>query len=99
MKENKVFVGFSEGKMGGFKPTFKVERGEVKPHYDVRIDPFAPKRTLAGPCSESRCGWIDLDVTQHERSPAWCDRVLWRSHPGFEVKQTSLGSSEAIITR
>jgi len=32
------------------------------------------------------------------RSPAWCDRILWRSVPGFPIKQKYLSSIEAITT-
>jgi len=33
-----------------------------------------------------------------QRSPAWCDRILWRSFDGFEVKQTAFKSVEEIMT-
>lgn len=39
MKAGRVFAGFQEGKMGTFKPTFKVQRKEPKIAYDVR-SPF-----------------------------------------------------------
>eukprot|EP00456_Euglypha_rotunda_P028891 TRINITY_DN22745_c0_g1_i4.p1 TRINITY_DN22745_c0_g1~~TRINITY_DN22745_c0_g1_i4.p1 ORF type:complete len:292 (-),score=43.92 TRINITY_DN22745_c0_g1_i4:9-884(-) len=33
-----------------------------------------------------------------ERSPAWCDRILWRSFEGYVADQTSYNSCEQITT-
>jgi endonuclease/exonuclease/phosphatase family metal-dependent hydrolase len=33
-----------------------------------------------------------------KRSPAWTDRILWRSFPGFVAKQTSLKSCDELTT-
>jgi len=33
-----------------------------------------------------------------KRSPAWCDRILWRSFQGFEVKQIAYNSAMDIAT-
>jgi len=66
MKEEHVFIGFSEGKYD-FPPTFKVVR-EKELEYD------------------------------EERSPAWCDRILWKSLPPHTVRQVALGCSSAITT-
>jgi hypothetical protein len=33
-----------------------------------------------------------------ERSPAWCDRVLWKSMPGYELKQIAYNSAESVTT-
>src|SRR5688572_10067344 len=104
MKAGRVFNGWQEGKMpAGFKPTFKVERGEVNIKYDVQL-------TLP---------ILFYAFEQHERSPAYTDRVLWRSLPGnalslscaisstlvrsragFEngLRHTGLGSGELVLT-
>jgi hypothetical protein len=37
-------------------------------------------------------------VYNPQRSPAWCDRVLWKSIAGFPCRQLTLGSCEAIST-
>jgi len=67
-KSGRAFYGYSEGVPWRFRPTFKVERGQVRPTYDKK------------------------------RSPAWCDRVLWKSLPGYEVKQLSYNSAESVTT-
>jgi len=33
-----------------------------------------------------------------KRSPAWCDRILWRSFPGYHVEQTAFQSAPRIAT-
>jgi len=35
---------------------------------------------------------------EESRSPAWCDRILWRSFQGFEVKQLAYNSAPQIAT-
>jgi len=67
-KSGRAFYGYSEGTPWRFRPTFKVERGQVVPVYDKK------------------------------RSPAWCDRVLWNSMEGYEVKQLAYNSAESITT-
>jgi len=34
----------------------------------------------------------------NKRSPAWCDRVLWRSLPGHDLKQQAFNSTESVTT-
>lgn len=33
-----------------------------------------------------------------QRSPAWCDRILWRTYPSYDIKQLELGSVEEFKT-
>eukprot|EP00457_Paulinella_chromatophora_P001592 gb/GEZN01001594.1/.p1 GENE.gb/GEZN01001594.1/~~gb/GEZN01001594.1/.p1 ORF type:complete len:335 (+),score=65.69 gb/GEZN01001594.1/:1928-2932(+) len=33
-----------------------------------------------------------------KRSPAWCDRILWKSIPGYPIKQVELNSRMAVAT-
>jgi hypothetical protein len=42
-------------------------------------------------------GTEDLEYNA-KRSPAWTDRILWRSFPGFVAKQTELRSSLDVTT-
>jgi len=41
---------------------------------------------------------ISPTVYNAKRAPAWCDRILWRSFPGFRISQTSLSSLEEVVT-
>ena len=67
MAAQRAFLGFSEGPMWSFEPTFKLKRA-------------------AG-----------LAYTA-QRSPAWCDRILLRSVPGFAIAQRGLGAPPSIHT-
>lgn len=33
-----------------------------------------------------------------QRSPAWCDRILWRTYPSYDIKQLELASVEKFTT-
>jgi hypothetical protein len=39
-----------------------------------------------------------VDEYNEARSPAYCDRILWKSFPGHTVQQTAFGSVPAIVT-
>jgi hypothetical protein len=55
-----------------------------------------------GKCYDFRPTFKVLRQSEHgytpQRSPAWCDRILWKSVHGFGVKQTEFKAAESIIT-
>ncbi len=85
-----MFFGFKEAQPK-FPPTFKVERHEKGFKYKVRAppSPTQPRACLllrhgaAAASRRTRPGLWSLTVAraQDQRSPAWCDRILWKSMP------------------
>ena len=65
MAAGNVFEGFNEGRLL-FAPTFKVVKRD---HLCADNEPVAL----------NEAGWLDSCEYQKKRTPAYCDRVLWRS--------------------
>jgi len=93
MKDKKVFFEWTEGDFGKHRPTFKVYK-------DVAAVEKEHKKEESGKKATERYEQKVLKEVQYnsQRSPAWCDRILWRSIkvPGVGLKQTSLASAEYI---
>lgn len=78
MKRGGVFEGFREGDIS-FAPTFKVHRHTASSDSEAGVDEH---------------GWLRGDEYQSQRTPAYCDRILWRSKEecAQHVRQLAYGS-------
>lgn len=86
IKEKRAFVGFVEGTYD-FIPTFKV-------HPAKKIEKHIKELEAEGKQFKG-----DKQLVYHpKRSPAYCDRVLWKSLPGYTLKQTHFNATKAIMT-
>jgi len=89
----KVFWEWIEGDCSKFRPTFKCFKSAEAAEKETKKDD--KNKSHEAPYEQKMLKDIQYN---HTRSPAWCDRILWRSIkiPGIAVRQTSLSSAEYI---
>jgi len=89
----KVFWEWLEGDCAKHRPTFKCfKSAEAMEKETKKDDKHKDKET---PYEQKVLKDVQYNLS---RSPAWCDRILWRSIklPGIAVRQTSLSAAEYI---
>jgi len=91
----KVFWEWIEGDCTKHRPTFKCFKSAEAMEKEIKKEDKGKDHHHEAPYQQKILKDIQYNST---RSPAWCDRILWRSIkiPGITVRQTSLASAEYI---
>ena len=97
LRRDNVIASIEAGEYESLVPSDQLTK-EMKTNRGFRFRQFTEGRLAFAPTYKYDRRSSEYDTSEKSRSPAWCDRVLWRSSVASRVRQINYRRYEANLS-